>query len=66
MPALSQREKEILTQYAAGHRSPQIAQALGINIETVSTHVKRARSKLKTETITQTVVEALRTKQISL
>ena len=66
VPALSQREKEILTQYAAGHRSPQIAQALGINIETVSTHVKRARSKLKTETITQTVVEALRTKQISL
>jgi DNA-binding NarL/FixJ family response regulator len=46
-PALSQREREIMSLLARGHPYKEIAGLLAISINTVRTHVRRVYAKLK-------------------
>jgi PAS domain S-box-containing protein len=60
LPALSPRERQVLTLLADGQTSAETAAALGIGEETVQTHVRRAMTKLSARTRTQAVAIALR------
>ena len=59
MPHLSPRETEILTHLAKGYRYKEIGEALGINIETVRTHLRRIYEKLHVGSRTEAVVRFL-------
>lgn len=60
LPALSAREREILSMLANGMSNPEIAAKLFISPETVRTHVRNAMTKLEADTRTQAVALALR------
>jgi DNA-binding NarL/FixJ family response regulator len=60
LPALSPREREILSMLANGMSNPDIAGKLFISPETVRTHVRNAMTKLEADTRTQAVALALR------
>jgi LuxR family quorum sensing-dependent transcriptional regulator len=64
--ALSRREREVLTWIAAGYTRGGVADKLRIAATTVETHLARAREKLGTLNTVHTVVEALRSRQLSL
>src|SRR5436190_16097216 len=55
-PRLSPRETEILALLAKGYRYKEIANTLGINIETVRTHLRRIYDKLQVSSRTEAVV----------
>ena len=57
--SLSPREREVLACLARGLTSADAAAELGISVETVETHVRRAMSKLGAKTRTQAVASAL-------
>jgi len=57
---LSPREKEVLRHVAAGARSEQIAEDLGISLHTVRNHVRGLRTKLGARTKLDAVVIAMR------
>jgi DNA-binding NarL/FixJ family response regulator len=59
LPRLSPRENEILTHLAKGYRYKEIAETLGINIETVRTHLRRIYEKLHVGSRTEAVVKFL-------
>jgi LuxR family quorum sensing-dependent transcriptional regulator len=63
---LTGRERDVLSWAAMGRTSDQIADILGISVETVTTHLKNARLKIGTRNTTPTVVEALRLREITL
>jgi LuxR family quorum sensing-dependent transcriptional regulator len=63
---LSTRERDVLSWFARGKRTGEVAQTLGVASDTVRTHLDRAKAKLGTVTLTHTVVEALRQRQIRL
>jgi DNA-binding NarL/FixJ family response regulator len=65
IPALTQREREVLRLLADGHANEAIASRLGISTETVRTHVRKAMAKLDADTRTQAVATALRQSLIS-
>lgn len=58
-PSLSSRERDCLAYLAAGLRTQQIADRLGIKPVTVEMHVKRARGKLNAATREQAVAKAV-------
>jgi DNA-binding NarL/FixJ family response regulator len=60
LPALTQREREILRLLADGLTNEEIGQHLFISPETVRTHVRKAMDKLDADTRTQAVATALR------
>jgi DNA-binding NarL/FixJ family response regulator len=60
LPALTQREREVLRLLADGLSNEEIGQRLFISAETVRTHVRKAMAKLDADTRTQAVATALR------
>ena len=60
LPALSQREREVLRLLADGLSNEEIGKQLFISPETVRTHVRKAMAKLEADTRTQAVAKALR------
>jgi DNA-binding NarL/FixJ family response regulator len=65
VPALTQREREVLRLLADGLANEEIGRRLHISPETVRTHVRKAMSKLEADTRTQAVAIALRQSIIS-
>ena len=65
LPALSQREREVLRLLADGLSNEEIGKRLFISPETVRTHVRKAMQKLDADTRTQAVALALRQSMIS-
>lgn len=63
---LSPRERDVLSWAAMGKTREEIAVILGVSHETVATHLKSARVKIGARNTTQTVVEALRRREITL
>ena len=63
---LTPREREVLRWTAAGKTADASASILGISVRTVEYHLLNAARKLNTANRTHTVVEALRSRQISL
>jgi DNA-binding NarL/FixJ family response regulator len=60
LPAMTQREREVLRLLADGKTNEQAGKALFISPETVRTHVRKAMRKLDADTRTQAVATALR------
>jgi DNA-binding NarL/FixJ family response regulator len=60
LPALTQRERDVLRLLADGHTNEEIGKRLFISPETVRTHVRKAMDKLDADTRTQAVATALR------
>jgi DNA-binding NarL/FixJ family response regulator len=56
---LTQREQEILSQLAKGYQYKEIADALGVALETVRTHVKHIYDKLHVRSRTEATVKFL-------
>jgi DNA-binding NarL/FixJ family response regulator len=65
LPALTQREREVLRLLADGFANEEIGKRLHISSETVRTHVRKAMAKLESDTRTQAVATALRNSIIS-
>jgi DNA-binding NarL/FixJ family response regulator len=65
VPALTQREREVLRLLADGLANEEIGKRLHISPETVRTHVRKAMAKLEADTRTQAVATALRQSIIS-
>jgi DNA-binding NarL/FixJ family response regulator len=65
LPALTQREREVLRLLADGNSNEEIGKALFISPETVRTHIRKAMEKLDADTRTQAVATALRQSLIS-
>lgn len=63
--SLTQREREVLRLLADGRSNDAIGGALGISVETVRTHIRKAMAKLDADTRTQAVATALRQSLIS-
>lgn len=59
-PKLTDRERDVLTHLSRGESHEEIGRALGISIETVRTHLRKASDKLGAATRTQAVATALR------
>ena len=62
---LTKRELEILHLLAKGHQYKEIADALGINILTVRTHIHHIYEKLHVRSRTEAVVKLLRREGVS-
>ena len=60
LPALTQREREVLRLLADGLSNEEIGKRLFISAETVRTHVRKAMDKLDADTRTQAVAKAIR------
>jgi DNA-binding CsgD family transcriptional regulator len=57
---LTEREREVLALYAEGMNGAQAATALFLSHQTIRTHTKGARGKLRAHTTTHAVAIALR------
>jgi DNA-binding NarL/FixJ family response regulator len=57
---LSFRETQILRLIVLGMRNKQIAETLGLSIETIKTHIKSILSKFSASSRTQVAVKALK------
>lgn len=64
--SLSQRERDVLSFLAAGHKTSRIAEKLGVADVTISKHLANARRKTKTTTREQTVAFAIACGVISI
>lgn len=60
LPALTQRERDVLRLLADGLTNEEIGAKLFISPETVRTHIRKAMTKLDADTRTQAVATALR------
>jgi DNA-binding NarL/FixJ family response regulator len=60
LPALTQRERDVLRLLADGLSNEEIGKRLFISAETVRTHVRKAMEKLDADTRTAAVARALR------
>ena len=56
---LTQREQEILSQLAKGYQYKEIAEAIGVALETVRTHIKHIYDKLHVRSRTEATVKYL-------
>jgi DNA-binding NarL/FixJ family response regulator len=65
LPALTQREREVLRLLADGLTNEEVGKRLFIAPDTVRTHVRKAMRKLDADTRTQAVATALRQSLIS-
>jgi two-component system, LuxR family, secretion system response regulator SsrB len=61
---LTQREREVLALLAEGHGQREIGERLAIGVETVRTHLNRARARLGATTAANAVAQAIRLEQI--
>jgi DNA-binding NarL/FixJ family response regulator len=59
-PTLTARERDVLTHLSRGETHEEIGRQLGISIETVRTHLRKASEKLEASTRTQAVATAYR------
>jgi DNA-binding CsgD family transcriptional regulator len=57
---LTDRELQVISLASHGKSNEQIAQALGVEKETIKSHVKNARRKLQASNCTQAVAKCLR------
>jgi LuxR family transcriptional regulator, quorum-sensing system regulator BjaR1 len=57
---LTQRELSVLKIASEGRSADEIAKALGLGMETVRSHLKKARTKLGARNSTHAVAEAMR------
>ena len=57
---LTQRELSVLKIASEGRTTDEIARALGVGMETVRTHLKKARTKLGARNKVHAVAEAMR------
>jgi DNA-binding NarL/FixJ family response regulator len=57
---LTQRERDVLSRLSAGRSHAEIGEELGISVETVRTHLRKASDKLAASTRTQAVATAIR------
>lgn len=62
--ALSARETEVLKLVALGYTNPEIAQKLGLSVQTVNTHVRNVFGKLQVNSRAQAVSKATRRRLI--
>lgn len=62
---LTERERDVLSWYARGKKAPQIEELLGIANDTVETHLRNARRKLRAKTTTHAVAIAVGRRLIS-
>jgi DNA-binding NarL/FixJ family response regulator len=60
LPALSNREREVLDLLARGLTGEQVAQSLVLSAETVKTHIRNAMTKLEAHTRVHAIAIALR------
>jgi LuxR family quorum sensing-dependent transcriptional regulator len=58
--SLTQRELSVLKIASEGRTADEIARALGLGIETVRSHLKKARTKLGARNSAHAVAEAMR------
>jgi DNA-binding NarL/FixJ family response regulator len=65
LPALTQRERDVLRLLANGQSNEEIGKELFISPETVRTHVRKAMDKLEADTRTEAVAKALRQQLIA-
>jgi DNA-binding NarL/FixJ family response regulator len=65
LPTLTRREREVLRLLADGLANDAIGGELGISVETVRTHIRKAMDKLDADTRTHAVATALRQSLIS-
>lgn len=63
---LSPRERDVLVWTALGHTNAEVADRLNVSVLTIRTHLDRARSKLGASNTVNTVVEALRRREIKI
>ena len=57
---LTPKEYEVLTNMAEGSRYKEIAEKMGISVETVRTHIRRIYEKLQVKTKTEAVLKFIR------
>ena len=57
---MTKREAEVLLQFAQGAGARSAADALGVGVETINTHLDRARRKLAARNTTHAVAIAIR------
>ena len=57
-PELTDREREVLTLIARGHKNPEIASRLSISLKTVRNHVSNIFSKLQVADRAQAILRA--------
>jgi len=57
---LTQRELSVLKLASEGRTTEEIARALGLGMETVRSHLKKAKTKLEARNRTHAVAEAMR------
>ena len=62
---LTQRERQVLRLAAAGFSNHEIAREIGLTLESVKTHVRKALLVLGARSRTQAVAIALRSGEIS-
>ena len=60
LPDLSTREREILDLLAKGHRYKEIADRLGISVDTVRTHVRHIYEKLEVHSRAEAMLRVMR------
>jgi DNA-binding NarL/FixJ family response regulator len=58
--SLTQRERDVLTHVAGGHRNREIAELLGVSEDTIKTHLKHIIDKLGARDRTEAVTIAVR------
>lgn len=54
---MTAREEEVLTLFARGHQYKQIAEKLGISLDTVRTHIRYIYEKLHIRSRTEAAVK---------
>lgn len=57
-PEMTDREREVLTLIARGHKNPEIAQLLSISLKTVRNHISNIFSKLQVADRAQAILRA--------
>lgn len=65
-PRLTRRERDVLAWTAEGKSTWEIGAILRISQQTVATHLRNAKLKLNSTSVTHTVIQALRQREISL
>lgn len=63
-PTLSDQEKHILSLFAEGKDSPEIAETLGISLQTLRNHLHHINQKLRTHNRLEAVMHALQRRLI--
>jgi DNA-binding NarL/FixJ family response regulator len=65
-PELSRRERDVLVRLCRGRSYKQVADDLGVSIDTVRSHIRRLYRSLKVHSVTEAVSMALREKLVAL